>query len=79
VQDRDLIDPHELNAAVERSVASFLRHVVLAEVERLGVADHPDLTCIPGFRAYLRRYDDALAACEEQEDPPVRTPLRLVG
>jgi hypothetical protein len=74
----DPINPHEINASIERFVAHTLRGV-LAEAEHLGVADHPDMTCIPGFRAYLRRYDDALAACEEQGDHPARTRLRLVG
>jgi hypothetical protein len=73
------IDLVTLNASVERFLASTVRNIV-TEAEALGVADHPAMTCIPGLRAYLKRYDAAYAqAASEQADPQSAPHLRLVG
>jgi hypothetical protein len=71
------IDIADLNAVTEQFVAEMLRNAV-EPFERLGVADHPDLTCVTDFRAYLRRYDAAVADAE-LEAPRSATRLRLVG
>jgi hypothetical protein len=63
------IDLSALNAVTEQFVADTLRNIVKS-AEALGVAEHPEMTCIPGFRDYLTRYDAALSACEEQAAHP---------
>ena len=73
----EMIDPHELNASIERFIAHTVRGV-LEEVEYLGVADDPAMVAIPQLRAYLRRYDAAVAV-SEQEDCRRAPRLRLVG
>lgn len=74
----DTVDVAALNAATEEFVADMLR-VAISKLEKLGVGDHPDMTCLAPYRAYLRRYDAALAASGVQEAPPSERRLRLVG
>lgn len=74
----DRIDVAALNAVTEEGVADIMRNI-LDKFEKLGVADHPDMTCVPSFRAYLRRYDAALAASSVQAVRPSAPHLRLVG
>lgn len=74
----DRIDVAALNAVTEQFVYDVIRNA-LARFEALGVADHPDMTCVPSFRAYLRRYDAALVASSVQEAHPQVPRLRLVG